>query len=143
MTNRCLEWRRGRFEFFNTLTEPPTHPLTEDYVFEDRTRRGGVNFGRADRTGLGRIVDLVWEVSSERPQFEIVDVIAVRGERSAALRERHHYGNDTYIEVIAVTQMDPSMTLEQRLIVFDFDDVDAALAELDRVHRGIDDRQAG
>ena len=67
-------------------------------------------------------------------QVSISDVIAVRGQRSAAFIIRVDYGDHTYSENLSCFQLDPTLKLMHRFVAFDNDAVDTAIAELDRLH---------
>jgi hypothetical protein len=62
------------------------------------------------------------------------EVLAVRGERLAALAYRLDYGMGMVRESILVMGLDATLSLMHRGIEFDVDDFDAAIIELDRLH---------
>lgn len=64
----------------------------------------------------------------------VSEVLAVRGERLYACRVRIE-GGDNEIEQIVVEQMDEAVQKTELRALFDADDVDAAIAELDRLHQ--------
>jgi hypothetical protein len=82
---------------------------------------------------------LVWfEIGDVTPTFEMVETIAVRGERLAAGRMRVRYGPETETEMLYVVQCDEAIRQTERLLIFDDDDVVAAVEALDRLHREIE-----
>jgi hypothetical protein len=62
----------------------------------------------------------------------------VRGERFAALVVQTDYGNGFLRENISVIGLDATLSKLQRHVDFDLDNVDGAIAELDRMHRQAD-----
>ena len=140
LTNAAVERVRDAYDVMNGLSEPPSitpDSYTDDFVYVDR--RKGVNFGEGDASHFVRVLQLFWEVGGQ-PHFSIVEVIAVRGEWSAAVLERVVYGGrDMYLEFITVVDLDPVGDRWRRLVDFDLDDREAAIAELDRLHAEIAD----
>ena len=141
LTNAAVERMQDSYDRMNELAErPPIAPadhFTDDFDFSDR--RKGVNFGEGDAFYFGRLLQGFWEVGG-RPRFSIVEVIAVRGDWSAAYLERIVYGGrDMHTELITVVDRDPVGDRLRRIVFFDPDVVDAAIAELDRMHAEIDD----
>jgi hypothetical protein len=65
-------------------------------------------------------------------------VLAVRGDRFAACRLDLDYGNGWVQDHVMVIGLDVTLTLLQVAIDFDADDVDGAIAELDRLSRQAD-----
>ncbi len=113
----------------------PEDIFADGYVFDDR-RTGGVNYGQLDATAQFRGLEQFWLLGSQ-PHFSIVEVIAVRGERCAAYIEKVAYVEaDMFMETIMVMKSDPALERSQT-VVFDVDDRDAAIAELDRMHAEI------
>jgi hypothetical protein len=121
------------------LSEGPLPPdvlralLTEDYSYEDR--RHGVSFPSADADSYPDLVASAWDIGAGRPEFEVVAILAVRGDRFAAGHVRIDYGNGMLFESIHVLALDAEMRLVEREVDFDRSDIDAAIAELDRLHR--------
>jgi hypothetical protein len=142
LMNAAVERLRQSFDFMNELAEPPSFApadfFTDDFVLADR-RRGGVNFGELNASDWVRVLDGFWEAGGQ-PRFSVVEVIAVRGEWSAAYRVRVVYGvSDMFIDDINVVRFEPVGGRFRRTVLFDPDDRDAAIAELDRMHADIDD----
>ena len=140
LTSAAVERVRDAYDVMNGLSEPPSitpGSYTDDFVYVDR--RKGVNFGEGDASHFVRVLQLFWEVGGQ-PHFSIVEVIAVRGEWSAAVLERVVYGGrDMYLEFITVVDLDPVGDRWRRLVDFDLDDREAAIAELDGLHAEIAD----
>ena len=141
LTNAAVERMRGAYDVVSELAEPPSMALADslrdDLVYFDR--RKGVNFGEGDASYFVGILQGFWEAGGQ-PHFSIVEVIAVRGEWSAAYVLRTVYGGrDMYSEAINVVEWDPDGGRMRRLVLFDLDDRCAAIAELDRMHAEISD----
>jgi len=138
-TNPAAEGLHVTFERLNALAEPPdvAATITEDFSFEDH-RSGGVNFGRLDASGWSKFMNSLWGLDSGQVHRSIIDVIAVRGERSAAVAVRIDYGSGNFNDFILCQRLDPSLSRVERIAHYDIDDADAALAELDRLHAEID-----
>ena len=139
LTNAAVERMRQSFDRMNELAEPPVlaDSFTDDFVFLDR--RTGVNFGEGNASYYARVSEQYWEVGGQ-PHWSIPEVIAVRGEWSAAYRVRVVYGvSDMFIDDINVVRFEPVGGRFRRTVLFDPDDRDAAIAELDRMHADIDD----
>jgi hypothetical protein len=114
-----------------------TPPLTDDFVLDDR--RSGFNNGLIDAATYPELIRSTWDVGSGRPSWSILDVIAVRGQRIAAMSIVIGYGNDMHTDAIICVRFDTQRQLQQRLVVIDIDDRDAAIAEVDRMYAEIDD----
>ena len=105
--------------------------LTDDFTYEDR--RSGPSFPDADAESFPRTVLSMWQTGAPgQPRFE-PETLAVRGERFAAVAVRTVYGNGMVLETINVIGLDATLSLRQRQVNFDRDDVDGAIAELDRL----------
>lgn len=59
----------------------------------------------------------------------------MRGERFAAIVLQIDYGNGMVTESIHAFGLDATLSLVQRDIDFDLDDVEGAVAEMDRLYR--------
>ena len=109
--------------------------LTDDFTYEDRGR--GPNFPPADAETFPKYVNTYWETGVGQPRFEY-EILAVRGERCSAGILRVDFGNGMLRESIVVQALDATLRLVQRAVDLDIDDVDGAIAELDRMHRQAD-----
>jgi len=135
MTNAAVEWMRRMYEHAELLTEPPTRaPVTEDFLYTDRRTGGGVNYGSLDASGWRQLVTETWRVGSGRPSLAVVEVVATRGQWSAAVVESTDLGDDMAMEYITCFQLDSTTRLMRRSFNFNVDDREAAVAELDRMH---------
>jgi hypothetical protein len=104
----------------------------DDFAYEDR--RSGPNFPDADAESIPKVVLSVWQTGADgQPRFE-PETLAVRGERFAAVAVQTDFGNGMLLETINVIGLDATLSKVQRQVNFDRDDVDRAIAELDRMH---------
>ena len=106
--------------------------FADDFVRDDRRRL--LSFEATTAQDLVDVALAWFEVDAGRPSFEPVAVLAVRGDRLALVRWRVVFGNGFVSEMLGVQQFDELIERHERLVVFDVDDVDSALAELDRLH---------
>jgi hypothetical protein len=80
----------------------------------------------------------VWQTGADgQPRWE-TETLAVRGERFAGVAVRVDYGNGMTFDAIQVIGLDAALSLLQRIVDFDPDAVDGAIAELDRMHSQAD-----
>jgi hypothetical protein len=132
-------WASGAFLSEGPLpAELVRASLTDDYAYEDR--RHGVSFPSADADSYPDLVASAWDIGAGTPEFEVVEILAVRGDRFAAGHVRIDYGNGMLFESIHVLALDADARLLQREVDFDRSDIDAAIAELDRLHRQATER---
>ena len=110
--------------------------FTDDFVYEDR-RRGPI-FPNAGAESFLQALETAWDTGAGRPRLTVHKILAVRGDRLAACRLEVDYGNGLTCESIQVIELDATVTLVQRVVDFDVDDVDGAIAELDRLHSEAD-----
>ena len=79
------------------------------------------------------MIETLWLTGTGgQPRFE-AETLAVRGERFAAVAAQTAYGNGMLTESIHVVGLDATLSVLQRQVYFDRDDVDRAIAELDRI----------
>jgi hypothetical protein len=62
----------------------------------------------------------------------------VRGERLAVIGMQIDYGNEMITESIHVFGLDATLSMLQRDLDFDLDDLDGAITEMDRLQRQAD-----
>jgi len=106
--------------------------LADDFAYEDRRRV--FRFPDADVGSYPVFVGSVWQTGAGgQPRFE-VETLAVRGERFAVIGIEIDYGNGMLAESVHVFGLDATLSLLQRDVDFDLDDLDGAIAELDRLH---------
>jgi hypothetical protein len=143
-SNAASEALRVNFRALNDLESAPRDVrafITDDFVHEDRRR--GVSFPTVDAGSHQRFVDSAWQTGAGRPRFEVSEILAVRGDRLVAALIRIDYGNGMLLEAIHVFALDATLRLGQREVDFDHDDVDGAIAELDRLHAQADGDRPG
>jgi hypothetical protein len=137
LTNAAVEFMRTGLPFMNVAERDEINsPVTDDFVFDDR--RSGFNYGLIDASSYTEMIQSAWEVGSGRPTFSMLEVIAVRGQRIAAVTFTVDYGNDMHTDMISCIRFDSQLQLQQRRVVFDIDARDAAIAEVDRMHAEIE-----
>ena len=107
--------------------------LSDDFAYEDRRR--GWTFPDADAESYPKVILSIWQTGAAgQPRWD-VETLAVRGERFAAIVLQIDYGNGMVTESIHVFGLDATLSLVQCDVDFDLDDVDGAVAELDRLYR--------
>jgi hypothetical protein len=111
--------------------------FTDDFAYEDR--RSGPSFPDGDAASAPKFVLSMWQTGAGQPRWE-VETLAVRGERFAALAVQTDYGNGMLVEAIEVFGLDATLRRLHRQVSFERDDIDGAIAELDRLHREADAR---
>lgn len=106
---------------------------TEDFVRYDRRRLTAQPPG--DRQAwLDAMFAFEELAGGSWPSFEMTEVIAVRGDRLILARWTMGLGTAGEIQFAIVTQLDESIDKIQIICFFDPEDVDVAIAELDRLH---------
>jgi hypothetical protein len=141
LTNATVEWIRRMHRGTNALDELRADwemPVTDDFIYNDR-RSGGMNFGQIDASGVWAYTASMWDVGDKRPQMSMPEIVAVRGDRLAAVVELIAYGDDVSVEGLVCYRMDPTLRRLQRAVIFDVDEADAAINELDRMHDELTD----
>jgi hypothetical protein len=141
LTNAAVEGIRGAYALLQAADGPPTDSeewLSADFTYVGRNRVG-VNFGVMTSSDWRGFMASFWEIAPGRLEWSDPVAIAVRGQRCAAITASIGYGNDTFTDFIHCLRLDPALQRLQRIVSFDVDDVDAAIAELDRLHAEIDD----
>ena len=108
---------------------------TDDFVREDRRRL--VTIPAASFEEFIESLRTYWELGSGAPSFSVSEVIAVRGERLVLFRSRIAFDDGRSTESLVVLGHDDQMRAEFATM-FDPDDHDAALAELDGRHAEVD-----
>ena len=140
-SNAASEWLRLVMAYCNENGAPSDEltlaMLTDDYVYEDR-RHHGPSFPNLDAESTPKAVTSLWDTGGGEPRFTMHEVIAVRGDRIATCRVSADYLNGWTTESIQVLELDATLSLLRRDLDFDVDDVDAAIAELDRLHQQAD-----
>ena len=132
-SNAASELARLAFAFLNDGAPPEDVVrawLTDDFTYEDR--RSGPSFPAADAESVPKYVLSMWQTGAGQPRWE-TETLAVRGERFAAMAIHTDYGNGMLLDSIDVFGLGAALSLLQRQVSFDRDDVDGAIAELDRM----------
>ena len=135
-SNAASEFLRYAFASFTEDGSPPEESvravLTDDFTYDDR--RSGPNFPDADADSFAKFFLTAWQTGADgQPRFE-AETLAERGERFAAVVAQVDYGNGMVGDFIIVIGLGASLSMMQRMVDFDIDDVDGAIAELDRLH---------
>ena len=108
--------------------------FTDDFIGVDR--RSLVAFPDLDAPEMIEMLRLGHEAGLE--QFDN-EYLAARGERLILNRVMTRFADGSVKDYLTVVQWNPALTKCERQVRFDVDDLDAALAELDRLHTEIDD----
>jgi hypothetical protein len=119
-----------RMNSFEEWPETPTRVAAE-FVLDDR-RRGGFGLGRVDRDVAMAYSRTAWEVGRGPPIQRVRRLFATLGDRLVAALVESDNG-EWESESIMVWQIDRQLKNLQIAVMFDADDVDAAVAELDRM----------
>lgn len=72
------------------------------------------------------------------PTLEVTDTLAVRGNRLVANRSTIGLGETGEVEFVVVTRTDEAVDKIEFIYFFDPEDINEALAELDRLHTEIE-----
>jgi len=131
---------RNTYALLSEAASPPSEKwvragLTDDFAYEDR--RSGPSFPDADAESFAKFLLTMWQTGAGQPRWE-PETLAVRGERFAAVAVQMDYGNGMLGDFIVVIGVDATLITAQRMVSFDVDDVDAAIAELDRMQSQAD-----
>ena len=106
--------------------------LAEDFVLDDRRRIIGVGIQDRD-TYVKSLLDY-GDLGGGSAESSIVSVYAVRGERLALACGQFKFPGDLITEALILVQYSGADWRLERSVVFDLDDEQAALAELDRLY---------
>jgi hypothetical protein len=113
--------------------------FTDDFVREDRRRLIAVP--DSDRNDWFDSISAYWDLGKGAPSFTVAEVLAVRGERLVLFRARVEYVDGSETEILIVYGLSADMR-GQRAVMFDVENLDAAFAELDRLHAEIGAKDA-
>jgi hypothetical protein len=105
--------------------------LADDFRLEDR--RPGRLMGNVDGEGMVENLLAAWETGAGIPEWRVHGVVAVRGDRFAVCRYDLDYGNGMMTANLGLIGFDPTLTVFETFLQFDADDVDGAIAELNRL----------
>ena len=103
----------------------------DDFVREDR--RSFVTIPSASFEDFIASLRSYWELGGGAPSFTVAEVIAVRGQRLVLFRSRIEFDDERSTESLVVLEYDGRMRAKLATM-FDADDREAALLELDRRH---------
>ena len=93
----------------------------------------------ADRHGwLDAMITFEELAGGQWPGFDLTETVAVRGRRLAANRWTMRLGQSGEVEFIVVTRTDDAVEKLEVIYFFDPEDLDEAVAELDRLHAEIE-----
>lgn len=110
--------------------------VTDDFRREDRRRLVGLPDNGAE--GFVDGIEALFELGRGTPTFSVVQIVATRGQRLALAHNRIEYPDGIAIELLSLVQLAADLGRMEIEIDFDVDDVEAALAELDRLHAAIE-----
>jgi hypothetical protein len=135
--NTVVRWVREyarSLERLASLGDPADLELSlpPGFVYEDR--RSGMNFGALTADEFRDLIASTWEVGSDQRRWSIGGVIATRGERLALVEFQIDYGDGSVFESIQLLQIDQTLSSWLRIVDFDVHDLEAAIAELERLH---------
>ena len=138
LINAAARMLRAAATHLSGLDGPPAHATvtSDDITFDDR-RSGGANFGLIESSNWLEFVTSIWSVGTGHPHFTVPDVVAVRGQRCAAVIWAYDYGDGWADAQILCIRLNPGRLID-RAVAFAVDDVVAAIAELDRWHAEIE-----
>jgi hypothetical protein len=109
--------------------------MADDFVRVDRRRLVAVP--DSDKDDWFESMQAYWELGRGTPSFQVAEVLAVRGERLVLFRSRIEFSDSTGTEMLVVSEFADDMR-SRRSVMFDADNLDDALAELERLHTGIE-----
>ena len=110
--------------------------LADGFTREDRRRLIAMPSGDVD--SYLNSFDAWYEIGDGQPRFNVAEVIGVRGERLALTRARVDYASGQASELLYLFQFDQGIGQVERQVAFDLDDVDAAVAELDKMQAALE-----
>jgi hypothetical protein len=120
----------GDLEFMRAEREHPGGLFSPDVVREDRRRLVGTPTTRTAAEFVDQL-ETWFDLADTPPVFNVTEVMAVRGDLCALIRCRVTFG-DQATEFLNVFRNDVDDVV-QKSVLFDPDDLDAALTELDLI----------
>ena len=109
-----------------------TTVITPDFVRYDRRRLVAVP--PADATAWVDAIFEVGELTEQWPTYEVIEILAVRGDRACASRCVVRYGDRAEALLVTVSIFDEKLQRLHRHYIFDPEDIELAIEELDRLH---------
>lgn len=112
------------------------HELFADgFLREDRRRF--ITVPTVGVKGLFESFQAYWDLGVGAPTFTVAEVHAVRGDRFVLFRGRAEFAEGQATESLVLVAFSSEMKVA-RAVLFDLDDLDGALDELERLHVGIE-----
>ncbi len=105
--------------------------VADDFRRDDRRRLVGLPDDGAK--GFVDGIQALFDVGSGTPSFSVVRIVATRGERLALAHNKIEYPDGVAIELLSLVRLTADLDRMDREVDFDVDDLEAALAELDRL----------
>lgn len=105
--------------------------FTPDFVREDRRRLIGAP--TVDTAGFVDQMQAWFEIGEGTPTFRPLEVVAVAGERLAAVRFSVAFASGYEVEMIHVALFDEEVLRQQRIVSFDVEERELAVRELGRL----------
>lgn len=132
--NAATERLAYHVEVLHRQAALPRELYTDDFVFEDHRRLVGLPTADAEAFARSRKVNLELGAVGGRTER----ILGVAGESCCCIVHVTTFEGGQVSEMIQVLQYDQQVERLRRLVLFDPDDQDAALAEMERLHAGID-----
>ena len=111
--------------------------LAPNFVRRDRRKLIGMPDANADEWIAAQFE--YERVAGRFGSWHDIEIVAVRGDRYVAARVLNRLGDLGENELVFVEQLDADLERVELISLFDPDDIDEAIAELDRLHTEIDD----
>lgn len=127
-TRRWAAWLSDR----DFVAREITTLITPDFVRYDRRRLVAV-----PPAGATAWVDELFEIAEpteQWPTYELIEIVAVRGDRACASRWVIRFGDRAEAHVVMVSIFEEKLQRLQRHYIFDPEDIEVAIEELDRLH---------
>lgn len=109
--------------------------FAEGFLREDR--RHFITVPTVGVEGLLEGFRAYWDLGVGAPTFVVAEVQAVRGDRLVLFRGRVEFGGGQATESLILVVFSSEMKVA-RAVLFDLDDLDGALVELERLHAEIE-----
>lgn len=106
--------------------------------FTRTDRRRLVGQPPTDSQGLLAAGLEIEQLVGDFPQVTVQELLAVCGDRLVAARLLNKLGNRGELHLVVVARFDPDVEKVQRLILFDPEDIELAIAELERLNSEIE-----
>jgi hypothetical protein len=110
--------------------------LADGFTREDRRRLIAMPSGDVD--SYLDSFEAWYGIGDGQPRFNVGEVVGVRGERLVLIRIRVDYASGQATEFLYLFQFDREIGQVERQVAFDLDDVDVAVAELDKIQAALE-----